>query len=503
VPAGIRQILRSPGQPLDAAARNYFEPRFQFDFSRVRVHADAPAAASARAVNARAYTFGSHVVLGAGAPAWDTAAGRRLMAHELAHVVQQGQGIPHPMLMRAPLLSSTMKICKRVLKGEHTFLVSESGVIVTANARWEPSEEWEGSERPQCGINTFHITLTQKGHLWDSDYGDCTFDMGAPNSRQWKDIPDDDYYLTIWTNNTNPNCCLEGSVEVSQQQGLTGESCTKPPPGPLEMLHDALNIAGLIPALGAVPDAINAGIYLVEGDWTNAGISAIAMVPVFGDAANVAKIGEKTVLKVGGEAVEKVGSKEMGVAFKEAKAAQAAKVAKEAEAAKAIAAVGEEIKLSKEEYEAALKMVFPSQYVDPVARLVDDIGQKAARRAMENPKFVKAMEDGNWTLAGTYFHTAAKEEARAIPKGALPSGWTLEAEKTLQSGAGGGRADLLLNGPAGEFVEFDWKTSGKSALSSGSRKEMVKHAGQIKVHMGTELSTQESRSWMDYVRPLL
>jgi hypothetical protein len=407
------------------------------------------------------------------------------------------------MLMRAPLLSSQMKICKRVLKGEHTFHVSDGGVIVTTNAGWEPSDEWQGSEPPKCGIDQFHVTLTQKGTIWDSDYGDCTFKMGAPHSRQWTNIPEKDYYLTIWTNNSNPNCCLEGSVEVSQQKGLSGDSCTQPPPGPLEMLHDALNIAGLIPALGAVPDAINAGIYIIEGDWTNAGISAIAMIPVFGDAANVVKAGEKTVLKVSGEAVEKVGAKEMAAAFKEAKGTQAAKLAKEAEATKAVATVAEEVKLSKQEYEAALKMVFPSQYVDPVAKLVDDIGQKSAKRAMENPKFVKAIEDGNWTLAGTYFHTAAKEEARAIPKSALPEGWTLEAEKTLKSGAGGGRADILLSGPGGDLVEFDWKTSGKSALSSGSRKEMAKHAGQVKVLMGGQLSTQASRSWMDYVRPFL
>jgi hypothetical protein len=242
------------------------------------------------------------------------------------------------------------------------------------------------------------------------------------------------------------------------------------------MLHDALTIAGLILELGAIPDAINAGIYMIQGDWKNAGISAIAMIPVFGGAANAGKLGEKTVLKVSGEAVEKVGAKDLGTAFKEANAAEAAKLAEEAKAAKAVGAVAEEVKLSSQEYEAALKMVFPSKYADPVAKLVDDIGQKAGKRAMENPKFVKAIEEGNWTL---------------------------EAEKTLQSGAGGGRSDLLLSGPGGELVEFDWKTSGKSALSSSSRKEMAKHAGQIKVHIGGQLSTQESRSWVDYVRSFL
>jgi hypothetical protein len=66
------------------------ELRFGFDFSQVRVHTDAQAAESARAVNALAYTVGSDIVFGAGQYAPGTAAGKRLLAHELTHVVQQG-----------------------------------------------------------------------------------------------------------------------------------------------------------------------------------------------------------------------------------------------------------------------------------------------------------------------------------------------------------------------------------------------------------------------------
>jgi hypothetical protein len=66
------------------------EPRFGPDFSGVRVHTDAKAAESVRAVNALAYTVGQHVVFGAGQYVPDTDAGKKLMAHELVHVVQQG-----------------------------------------------------------------------------------------------------------------------------------------------------------------------------------------------------------------------------------------------------------------------------------------------------------------------------------------------------------------------------------------------------------------------------
>jgi hypothetical protein len=88
VPPIVHEVLRSPGQPLDAATRAFFEPRFGHDFSRIRVHTDTRAGESAQAMNALAYTVGSHVVFRDGyAPQTD--AGRRLVAHELTHVLQQ------------------------------------------------------------------------------------------------------------------------------------------------------------------------------------------------------------------------------------------------------------------------------------------------------------------------------------------------------------------------------------------------------------------------------
>ena len=90
VPPVVRDVLRSPGRPLDTTTRSFMEPRFGHDFGRVRVHADTKAAESARAVNALAYVVGQHAVFGAGQYAPGTGSGQRLLAHELAHVVQQG-----------------------------------------------------------------------------------------------------------------------------------------------------------------------------------------------------------------------------------------------------------------------------------------------------------------------------------------------------------------------------------------------------------------------------
>jgi peptidoglycan hydrolase-like protein with peptidoglycan-binding domain len=87
-PPIVHEVLRSSGQPLDHATRNFMEPRFGSDFSQVRIHTDAKAAESARAVNAAAYTVGNDVVFASGR-CTNSAAGRRLLAHELTHTVQQ------------------------------------------------------------------------------------------------------------------------------------------------------------------------------------------------------------------------------------------------------------------------------------------------------------------------------------------------------------------------------------------------------------------------------
>jgi hypothetical protein len=88
------------GRELPPATRKFFEPRFGFDFSRLRIHTDAEAARSARAMNAHAFTIGRDIVFGAGRFAPHTSAGQRLLAHELAHVVQPAAS--RPVIQRQP-----------------------------------------------------------------------------------------------------------------------------------------------------------------------------------------------------------------------------------------------------------------------------------------------------------------------------------------------------------------------------------------------------------------
>jgi outer membrane protein OmpA-like peptidoglycan-associated protein len=84
----VHEALRSSGQPLDPATRAFMEPRFGHDFSRVRVHSGAAAELSAQGLNANAFTVGRNIVFGAGRFSPGTLEGRRLLAHELAHVAQ-------------------------------------------------------------------------------------------------------------------------------------------------------------------------------------------------------------------------------------------------------------------------------------------------------------------------------------------------------------------------------------------------------------------------------
>ncbi|MBS0467080.1 MAG: DUF4157 domain-containing protein [Proteobacteria bacterium] len=92
----VQASLAGAGAPLDRATRGFMEGRFGHDFGRVRIHAGGAATSSARAVQARAYTVGANIVFGAGQYAPATAAGRLLLAHELAHVVQQQAAAPNP-----------------------------------------------------------------------------------------------------------------------------------------------------------------------------------------------------------------------------------------------------------------------------------------------------------------------------------------------------------------------------------------------------------------------
>lgn len=110
------QNIRGGGQPLSQSECDFFEPRFGSDFSQVRLHTDTRAAEVAQAMNARAFTVGRDVVFGAGQYEPGTSKGKRLLAHELMHVVQQSvenTSIPANRILRYPevKIETGVKIC--------------------------------------------------------------------------------------------------------------------------------------------------------------------------------------------------------------------------------------------------------------------------------------------------------------------------------------------------------------------------------------------------------
>lgn len=97
-PPSIKNVIRSRGQPLDFEIRSFFEPRFGAELSQVRIHTDSAGGRSARAIDAKAYTLGHHIVFGSGEYSPHTESGKYLVAHELAHVQRQaGFGTHHPL----------------------------------------------------------------------------------------------------------------------------------------------------------------------------------------------------------------------------------------------------------------------------------------------------------------------------------------------------------------------------------------------------------------------
>ena len=83
------QSVHSGGAPLSKDSRDFFEPRFGADFSTVRIHTGSQASGVARQLNARAFTVGNHITFGEGHYSPSSSDGKRLMAHELTHVIQQ------------------------------------------------------------------------------------------------------------------------------------------------------------------------------------------------------------------------------------------------------------------------------------------------------------------------------------------------------------------------------------------------------------------------------
>jgi hypothetical protein len=138
-PPIVHEVLREPGQPLDPGTRAFFEPRFGHDFSQVRIHTDGKAAESARAINALAFTGGSNIVFAQGRYEPNSEGGRHLLAHELAHTVQQGS---HSTVRRV-IRSDPAAPLDNYVHGKGILGISKSGNAYSTGRRSTVSAEQE------------------------------------------------------------------------------------------------------------------------------------------------------------------------------------------------------------------------------------------------------------------------------------------------------------------------------------------------------------------------
>jgi hypothetical protein len=155
IPPSVHEVLNTPGEPLTTQVRVVFESRFGHDFTRVRVHADPAAAESARQIAARAYTVGEHMVFGAGQYQPATPAGRKIIAHELTHVLQQrtaGSGSVQP-----GRISNPHNLEERQAEAAAEDILTERPLVVANSARRPdriqrtPDDSRDAGEMAQVG----------------------------------------------------------------------------------------------------------------------------------------------------------------------------------------------------------------------------------------------------------------------------------------------------------------------------------------------------------------
>jgi hypothetical protein len=158
LPPHSDQVLRFPAEPLDRETRSLHEPRFGHDFSKVSIHAVARAAASARSLNATAYTVGEDIAFDSGQYSPATLSGRHLLAGELAHVVYQSRGGLRP---PSPLVGNDLE--------------RSLGRPKSAQSQWCPNRTNgdQAGDAPEPHQRNLRVLCRQSGHdsIWSTSIG--------------------------------------------------------------------------------------------------------------------------------------------------------------------------------------------------------------------------------------------------------------------------------------------------------------------------------------------
>ncbi len=162
-PPIVHRVLSSPGQPLDKQTRAFMEPRFGHDFSHIRVHTDAAAAESARSVGALAYAAGNHIAFNGSAYNPSTDTGRNLLAHELAHTVQQsGAASLQDATLRRRRIPDSSHVDELLAPGATDQAAHKQGLLRLIRNAWNEMDEAQRNTASSALIS--HITITLESH---------------------------------------------------------------------------------------------------------------------------------------------------------------------------------------------------------------------------------------------------------------------------------------------------------------------------------------------------
>jgi hypothetical protein len=212
------QSSKGSGVALPAQTRQDMESHFGADFSQVRIHNNAQAVQMSQDLQAHAFTYGNDIYFNSGKYDTNSSSGNHLLAHELTHVVQQGSGpsihkSAMPDIMRASLLDSTLKICQRVLISPNHFRVGAGGAV-----RINIQTDKMDTNIPDCADQTYHVTLTKHNSiLKDDEISTCNALTGTSNSFVIGHLAEGEYYVTIYRDGGNPNCCITGTIQISDE----------------------------------------------------------------------------------------------------------------------------------------------------------------------------------------------------------------------------------------------------------------------------------------------
>jgi len=242
--AGLSSV-KSGGRPLTKKARSEFEHAFDIDFGKVRIHTDSQAVQMSQDIGAQAFTHKNHIFFNEGKYNPEAIEGKRLLAHELTHTIQQqtfnksnvwgeltlsnpkdaaeqeavsaanrvvtGRSVRVTQSVSPYVLSAwrgIFDITTRLPKSRK-FSVTSGFVRVESTTRWRRPASCPAKSK-------YTITLWRyRWYMWDKDHGSKSYPVPGTGIQTWGKLPKSTYYLEIYWPNTNSNCRIDGNLNVT------------------------------------------------------------------------------------------------------------------------------------------------------------------------------------------------------------------------------------------------------------------------------------------------